>query len=172
MKRQTPERCSFRFRRVRAAYVCTCSLSLSFTLRHAQTHIVYTTPMMKTKRAFLRNSIRGARTLVFSPPDSSGLPGREQLQAFLCFLGCLRRIVYVYVCAYASRLYFAAHQFLILFFSHRSGMRSVRCRGSSKGCGVLVITSFNASSRRTDVIEITRRSTSLSCILLPQKRSK
>ena len=117
MKRQTPERCSFRFRRVRAAYVCTCSLSLSFTLRHARTHIVYTTPMMKTKRAFLRNSIRGARTLVFSPPDSSGLPGREQLQAFLCFLGCLRRIVYVYVCAYASRLYFAAHQFLILFFS-------------------------------------------------------
>ena len=52
-----------------------------------------TTPMMKTKRAFLRNSIRGARTLVFSPPDSSGLPGREQLQAFLCFLGCLRRIL-------------------------------------------------------------------------------
>ena len=52
------------------------------------------TPMMKTKRAFLRNSIRGARTLVFSPPDSSGLPGREQLQAFLCFLGCLRRIIF------------------------------------------------------------------------------
>lgn len=50
--------------------------------------------MMKTKRAFLRNSIRGARTLVFSPPDSSGLPGREQLQAFLCFLGCLRRIIF------------------------------------------------------------------------------
>ena len=110
MKRQTPERCSFRFRRVRAAYVWTCSLSLSLSLfslsllrtdsrRH--TH-VYTTPMMKTKRAFLRNSIRGARTLVFSPPDSSGLPGREQLQAFLCFLGCLRRIVYVYVCARAS----------------------------------------------------------------------
>ena len=48
---------------------------------------------MKTKRAFLRNSIRGARTLVFSPPDSSGLPGWEQLQAFLCFLGCLRRIL-------------------------------------------------------------------------------
>lgn len=103
----------------RACCVCmhVLSLSLSFTHRHAQTHIVYTTPMMKTKRAFLRNSIRGARTLVFSPPDSSGLPGREQLQAFLCFLGCLRRIVYVYVCAYASRLYFAAHQFLILFFS-------------------------------------------------------
>jgi len=127
MKRQTPERCSFRFRRVRAAYVCTCSLSLSLlslslslsllcTDLRRHTH-VYTTPMMKTKRAFLRNSIRGARTLVFSPPDSSGLPGREQLQAFLCFLGCLRRIVYVYVCAYASRLYFAAHQFLILFFS-------------------------------------------------------
>ena len=114
MKCQTPERCSFLFRRVRA-YVCTCSLSLLRT--DTQTHIVYTTPMMKTKRAFLRNSIRGARTLVFSPPDSSGLPGREQLQAFLCFLGCLRRIVYVYVCAYASRLYFAAHQFLILFFS-------------------------------------------------------
>ena len=108
MKRQTPERCSFRFRRVRAAYVWTCSLSLSLSslslLRadsRRHTH-VYTTPMMKTKRAFLRNSIRGARTLVFSPPDSSGLPGREQLQAFLCFLGCLRRIVYVYVCARAS----------------------------------------------------------------------
>ena len=56
--------------------------------------ITLQTPMMKTKRAFLRNSIRGARTLVFSPPDSSGLPGREQLQAFLCFLGCLRRIIF------------------------------------------------------------------------------
>ena len=117
------------------------SLSLSLSLlslfsrrRLADTHThVYTTPMMKTKRAFLRNSIRGARTLVFSPPDSSGLPGREQLQAFLCFLGCLRRIVYVYVCAAAVGVVFAAHHFLILLFFHRSGMHSVRCRGSSKG---------------------------------------
>jgi hypothetical protein len=97
MKRQTPERCS-----------CFLSLSLfllsivAYTRRtharkreRARAHtITPQTPMMKTKRAFLRNSIRGARTLVFSPPDSSGLPGREQLQAFLCFLGCLRRIIF------------------------------------------------------------------------------
>ena len=63
------------------------------TITTTTTTTTTTTPMMKTKRAFLRNSIRGARTLVFSPPDSSGLPGWEQLQAFLCFLGCLRRIL-------------------------------------------------------------------------------
>jgi hypothetical protein len=110
MKRQTPERCS-----------CFLSLSLfllsivAYTRRtharkreRARAHtITPQTPMMKTKRAFLRNSIRGARTLVFSPPDSSGLPGREQLQAFLCFLGCLRRIIFfcgVFVSASARLL--------------------------------------------------------------------
>merc|ERR1712100_541701 len=52
---------------------------------------------MKTKRAFLRNSIRGARTLVFSPPDSSGLPVESNCRHFYASLDVLRRIVYVYV---------------------------------------------------------------------------